>query len=76
MKVILYTTPTCVFCPLVKNFLEEKGVEYEEVDVSKDAKALEEMKEKTGQMGVPVTLIRDKAVVGFNKNKLEKLLEQ
>ncbi len=74
MKVILYTTPTCVFCPLVKNFLEEKGVKYEEVDVSKDAKALEEMKEKTGQMGVPVTLIGDKVVIGFDKNKLEKLL--
>lgn len=74
MKVILYTTSTCVFCPLVKNFLKEKEVEYEEVDVSKDAKALEEIKEKTGQMGVPVTLIRDKVVIGFDKNKLTELL--
>ncbi len=75
-KIIVYTTPTCVFCPLVKRFLDERGVEYEEIDVSSDTGEMEKMKEKTGQMGVPVVLIGDDAVVGFDKKKIEKLLKK
>lgn len=75
-KIIVYTTPTCAFCPAVKNFIKEKGADYEEVDVTENEKAMEEMVKKTGQMGVPVTLIGDEAVVGFDKKKLEKLLDE
>ncbi len=75
-KIIVYTTPTCVFCPLVKKFLDEKGVEYEEIDVSSNSEEMEKMKEKTGQMGVPVVLIGDDIVVGFDKKKIEELLEK
>ncbi len=75
-KIIVYTTPTCAFCPMVKNFLKEKGVEYEEIDVNENKEALEEMKEKTGQIGVPVTLIGEEAIVGFNKKKIEELLKE
>ncbi len=75
-KVILYTTPTCVFCPLVKKFLEEKGAEYEEIDVSEDEKARQEMIEKSGQMSVPVVTIGDDAIIGFNKKKLEESLNK
>ncbi len=74
-KIKVYSTPTCVFCPMVKDFLKEKGIEFEEIDVSKDEQAFEEMKEKTGQMGVPVILVGDEAVIGFDKKKLSKLLE-
>ncbi len=74
-KVTVYTTPTCVFCPLVKKFLDEKKVEYKEVDVSSNSEEMEKMKEKTGQMGVPVVLIGDDVVVGFDKKKIEELLE-
>lgn len=76
-KIKLYTTPLCAFCPLVKRFLEEKGIkDYEEIDVSEDQKAFEEMKEKTGQISVPVLLVGEKAVVGFDRNKLEELLKE
>lgn len=75
-KIIVYTTPVCAFCSLVKKFLDEKGVGYEEIDVSSDANEMEKMKEKTGQMGVPVVLIGDKAVVGFDRKKIEELLEK
>ncbi len=75
-KITVYTTPTCVFCPLVKKFLDEKGVEYEEVDVGSNSGEMEKMKEKTGQMGVPVVLIGDDAVVGFDKKKIEELLKE
>jgi glutaredoxin-like YruB-family protein len=74
MKVKLYITPTCAFCPMVKNFLEENGIKYEEVDISEDSSGLEEMKEKSGQISVPVTIIDDNVVIGFNKEKLSKFL--
>ncbi len=75
-KVILYTTPTCAFCSVVKKYFEDKGIEYQEVDVSEDEEGLEKMQEKTGQMSVPVILIDEEAVVGFDKKKIEKLLEK
>lgn len=75
-KITVYTTPTCAFCPLVKRFLEEKGVEYEEVDVSASEEAKNDFKGKTGQMMVPVTQIDDEMVVGFDKKKLEDALSR
>jgi len=74
-KVKIYTTPACPFCHLAKEFLKEKGIEFEEVDVSKDEKAAMEMIEKSGQMGVPVIEIDGEIVVGFDKEKIEKLLK-
>jgi glutaredoxin len=57
------------------NFLKEKGIEFEHIDVSADQKALEEMVEKSGQMGVPVADINGEIVVGFDKGKICKLLK-
>lgn len=74
-KIILYTTVTCAFCPAIKKVLDDAGVDYEEIDVSEDEEAFEEMKKKSGQMGVPVTVIGDDVVVGFDKKKILKLLE-
>jgi len=73
-KVKVYSTPTCPFCHMAKEFLKEKGIEFEDIDVSKDQKAAQEMIEKSGQMGVPVIEIDGKIVVGFDKEKIEKLL--
>ncbi|MFW5853234.1 MAG: glutaredoxin family protein [Patescibacteria group bacterium] len=75
-KIILYTSPTCVFCPMVKNFLDNKGVEYEEVDVTENKEAVNEIKEKTGQLGVPVIIKGEKVVIGFDQKKLNQLLEE
>lgn len=74
-KVKIYTTPTCTYCMALKKFFEKEEVEYEEIDVSEDEEALEEMKEKTGQLGVPVVQIGEDTVVGFDKKKVSKLLE-
>ena len=74
-KVKIYSTPTCTYCVALKKFFEKNDVEYEEVDVSQDEKALKEMKEETGQMGVPVTKIGEDYVVGFEKKKISKLLK-
>lgn len=72
-RVVLYSSPTCAFCHLVKAFLKKNGVEFEEVDISdeREAKGLEE---KTGLRSVPVTFVGEKFVAGFDRKKLEQLL--
>ncbi len=73
-KVKIYTTPTCVYCITVKNFLKEKGVDFEEIDVFEDKEAGDEMIKKTGQMGVPVVEIGEEMILGFDKDKISKAL--
>jgi glutaredoxin-like YruB-family protein len=73
-KVIIYTTPTCVFCKMAKKFFNIHNVEYEERDVLSDLKAREEMFEKSGQMGVPVIDIEGEIVVGFDSDAISRLL--
>lgn len=70
----IYSTPTCIYCKNLKQFLNEKGIAFEEIDVSQNQQALEEMVEKSGQMGVPVIEIDGQIVVGFDKEKISKLL--
>jgi len=74
MKIKVYSTPACPYCYALKDFLRENKIEFEDIDVSADSQAAEEMIKKSGQMGVPVTEIDGKIVVGFDKEKLEKLL--
>ncbi|MBC7074294.1 glutaredoxin family protein [Candidatus Parcubacteria bacterium] len=73
-KIKIYTTPTCPFCQMAKEYLKEKGFEFEEIDVSIDERAAQEMIEKSGQMGVPVIEIDDQIVIGFDKEKIDKIL--
>lgn len=70
----VYSTPTCTYCVTLKKFLDEKGIKYEAVDVSESEKDLQEMVDKSGQMGVPVISIDGQIVIGFNKNKIVELL--
>jgi len=74
VKVKVYSTKTCPWCHKVKEFLDEKKVKYEDIDVGADKKAAEEMVEKSGQMGVPVTDINGTIIVGFDKAAIEKAL--
>jgi|TARA_Y100000294_G_scaffold157426_1_gene159020 glutaredoxin-like YruB-family protein len=73
-KVKVYSTSTCPWCKKVKEFLTEKKVEFEDIDVGADQEASKEMVEKSGQMGVPVIDIDGKIIVGFDKEALEKAL--
>lgn len=74
-KVKIFSTPFCIYCVSLKQFLKEHNIEFEEVDVSKDKVAQEEMIKKSGQMGVPVVEIDGEIMVGFNKNKISELLK-
>src|SRR3989344_4320490 len=67
VSVKIYTTPTCPYCKMAKEYIKSKGVKYTEYDVSKDEKRANEMIEKSGQMGVPVLDIKGKIIVGFDR---------
>jgi glutaredoxin-like YruB-family protein len=73
-KVIVYSTPTCPYCNMVKSFLSEKNIEYEDVDVSADRQKAIEMVKKSGQTGVPVTEVNGRMVVGFRPDDIMKAL--
>lgn len=73
-KVVIYSTPSCHYCNLAKQYFQDNNVEYTEYDVASDVERQKEMIEKTGQMGVPVILIDDETVIGFNQPKLAELL--
>ncbi len=73
-KVTIYSTPTCHFCHMAKDFFNEKKVEFEDFNVAEDLEKRKEMVDKSGQMGVPVILIEDQIIVGFNKPKIVELL--
>ena len=72
--VTVYSTPTCVYCKLAKDFLVKSGVAYAEHDVAADLKARAEMVEKSHQLGVPVIDVGGEIFVGFDKSGLAKAL--
>lgn len=74
MTVKIYSTPSCPYCVTLKNYLKDHGVNFEDIDVSKNEEALEEMIKSSDQMGVPVVDVDGQIVVGFDKEKINKLL--
>jgi glutaredoxin-like YruB-family protein len=74
MKIKVYSTPSCMWCSFLKQYLESKEITFEDVDVSKDRLAALEMIRKSGQRGVPVIDINGNIVVGFDRDTIDKLL--
>ena len=80
MKVVIYSTPTCGYCRLAKQFLTENNIAYEDVDVAVDEARATEMVQLSGQMGVPVIVITQddgsqEVLVGFQQERLQELLK-
>ena len=73
-KVVMFTTPTCNFCNAAKRYFREKNVRFTEVDISRDIRAARDLQRRTGQTGVPVILINNRPVIGFDKPKINKML--
>lgn len=69
-NVKIYSTPTCVYCKMAKEFFKKNSVKYEEYDVASDMKAREEMVQKSHQLGVPVIDIDGQIIVGFDRDTL------
>ncbi|MBU0460525.1 MAG: NrdH-redoxin [Nanoarchaeota archaeon] len=82
MQIKVLSIPTCPWCKKLKEWLKKKKVQFEDIDVSEtqNAKFRDELIEKTGQMGVPITIItnndKETVLVGFNPEKLEEALEK
>lgn len=73
-QIKVYSTPACPWCIRTKQFLKENNIPFEDIDVSSDPAAAEEMVNKSGQMGVPVLDIGGRIVVGFDKEKIKSAL--
>jgi len=74
MTVKVYSTPTCPYCKLAKDYLKEKAIAFEDIDVAANSDAAQEMVKKSGQMGVPVLEINGQIIVGWNKSAIEEAL--
>jgi len=74
-NVTIYSTPTCHFCHMAKDFFKENNVEFTDHDVATNRTAAEEMVQKSGQMGVPVIDINGEIIIGFDEPRLRTLLE-
>ncbi len=75
MNVTVYSTPTCPFCHMVKDYLKQHKIEFKDVNVAEDHKAAMEMIRKSGQQGVPVTDVDGKIIVGFDREALNLALK-
>lgn len=74
VKIKIYTTPTCPYCRKAKQYFKSLGLRFQEADVSRNPKELEVMYRKTRQYGVPVIEIGNQVIIGFDKNKIDRLL--
>jgi len=73
-KVVMFTTPTCGYCRLAKAYFNQNRVRFTEIDVSRDQRAAADMLRRTGQSSVPVILIDNRPVVGFDKQRISRML--
>jgi len=73
-EVKVYSTPTCPWCIRIKQFLKDNNITFEDIDVSNNQQAAEEMVQKSGQMGVPVLDIAGEIIIGFDKDKIKTAL--
>lgn len=74
-RVIVFSTPTCSYCNMAKVYFRRNKIKFRDVDVSKDASAARDLQRRSGQTGVPVIDINGRLIVGFDKPKINKLLE-
>lgn len=74
MNVKIYSTPSCSFCNLAKQYFRQKNISFTEYDVSRDQAKADEMVRKTGQFGVPVIEINGRTIIGFNRPEIDRAL--
>ena len=76
MSVTIYSTPSCSYCNIAKNYFKENKIQFTDYNVAQDQRKAQEMVSKSGQMGVPVLDINGKIIVGFNQPEIEKALQK
>lgn len=75
MQIKVYSTPTCPYCARAKEYLSSKGVTFDNIDVSQNQSAADEMVKLSGQMGVPVIVIDGEVIIGFDKERIDSLIK-
>ena len=78
-KITIYSTATCGFCKMLKSYLQSKDIAYEEKHADQDQKVAEELYEKSGQLGVPFTIIlkddgAEEKIIGFDRVRVDQAL--
>jgi glutaredoxin 3 len=76
MAVTMYSTPTCGYCRMAKNYLKEKNVPFTEYNVATNSEKAQEMVRKSGQMGVPVLDVNGKIIIGFDRGAIDQALNR
>lgn len=74
MAVTLYSTPSCSYCRIAKDYLKKQGISFTEYNVATDPRKAEEMVRKSGQMGVPVLDVNGKIIIGFNQAEIDRAI--
>ena len=72
MSVTIYTTPSCGYCKLAKDYFRQKGISFTEHNVAADPRKADEMVRRSGQMGVPVIDVNGRVILGFNQAEIER----
>ena len=72
----IYSTPACPYCQRLKSYLDSMGFAYKDIDVSVNPEIVEEMVNLSGQMGVPVIVVDDEVIIGFDRERLDSLLKE
>ena len=76
MSVTLYSTPSCVYCRMAKDYFRQNGIAFTEYNVASDRAKADEMVRKSGQMGVPVIDVNGSVIIGFNKPEIDRALRR
>ena len=74
MAITVYSTPSCSYCRIAKDYLKKKGIPFADYNVAADPRKAEEMVRKSGQMGVPVLDVNGKIIIGFNQVEIDRAL--
>jgi len=73
-RVVVFSTPTCPHCRNAKRYLQKKGIRFKDVNVARDKRAAKDLVRISGQQGVPVIQINGRAIVGFDRAKIDRML--
>ena len=76
MAVIIYSTPSCGYCRVAKEYFKNARIQFTEYNIAADTRKADEMQRKSGQTGVPVIEINGRIIVGFNRPEIEKALKR
>ena len=75
MAITIYSTPSCGYCNLAKDYFKKNRIPFTDYNVAIDPSKAEEMVKKSGQMGVPVIDVNGRVIVGFNQSAIESALK-